>query len=90
MVHAKEAGFAERLRKHGLLGVFKNLPFALPGASGCFLLPSGRRVLFAGQPTVPKTWAAQKERDPKAPFFSRRLLRLVKVLRGNHGIKHGD
>ena len=55
VVHAKEAGVPERSGDKGALGVFGNPTFALPGASGCFLLPSGRHALFVGQPLVTKT-----------------------------------
>ena len=47
VVHAKEAGFAERLRDEGMLGVFEKLRVCAPGRVGCFLLPSGRYALFA-------------------------------------------
>jgi hypothetical protein len=45
LVHAKEAGFTEWLRDQGTLGVFENLPFALPGSS--FFLVVGTRSLPA-------------------------------------------
>jgi hypothetical protein len=48
VVHVKEAGFAERLRVQGGLGVFENLPFARPGAS--FFLVVGTRCLLTNRP----------------------------------------
>ena len=55
VVHGEEEGFAERLRENGAFGVFAKIPLALPGASGCFFLPSGQHALFGGVPLVPKT-----------------------------------
>jgi len=46
VVHAEEEGFAARLRDQGALGVFAKAPVALPGAAGCFFLPSGQHALF--------------------------------------------
>jgi hypothetical protein len=55
VVHAEKEGFAERLRANGALGVFAAMPLALPGASGCFFLPSGQHAVFAGDSPIPKT-----------------------------------
>ncbi len=46
VVHGADAGFAGRLRDQGALAVYSRVPVALPGASGCFFLPDGQRVLF--------------------------------------------
>jgi hypothetical protein len=70
VVHAEEDGFAERLRENGALGVFAKMPLALPGASGCFFLPSGQHALSGNATPVPKTSSRQNERGPRRPLSS--------------------
>jgi len=47
IVHSDETGFARRLRRAGALGVFGTLPVALPGAGGCYPVPSGHTPPFS-------------------------------------------